>query len=292
MDSEQSTDESNSTSEASDETPEVDERYYTVSEREYSDVAEHCAIDENCHLKLAIGPCRVGTKAQLFTVAASGYPAYDQPLKAIYRCLGRGMEPEAVTFGEGVVYFKETIGPYTLNESRFDPLEIVRVIRNDTWLRENLKVVLMLRDPVDTWQSWLDQWADKLERRRLLENFFESFRTLDKIGGTLDEFELPYHVFDYSENRTPGKAYRKLFSFLELSAEPVCDGWKKKSVRETIRRNWRSFREPDVFLPDGIREEVKNSDGVFHRSYPEGDPVQAEAIRSEVGPIYDRWSPG
>lgn len=265
--------------------------FCTVPDVKYSDVAEYVEIDDDCDLKFAFGPCRVGTKAQLFTMAASGYPAYDQPLKAIYRCLCRDEDPEPVQFPSGTVYFKETIGPYTEEESRFDPVKILRGLRSDEWLREHLRTVLMIRDPVDTWQSWYEQWERRVIRDRLLRNFVTSFRTVNRLGQTLRELEVPLHVFDYSDNKAPETSYRDLFSFLGLSNEPVYQGWDREEVQRRIEKNWRTFNEPDLFLPPGIREEVKDSEGVFHKTYSNHDLDACETVKTKTLDLYENWVP-
>jgi hypothetical protein len=145
--------------------------FYTAGSIDLQRIVEGIHVGSDQRIIMGIGPCRVGTKAQLFTMAASGYDAFEQPMKAAYRCLGHDVEPEPFRPSDPISYLKETIGPYTPGESLFNPLSILRRATGPSWCQNQLDIVILLRDPYDTWHSWRDVWGDRLEENTLFDHY-------------------------------------------------------------------------------------------------------------------------
>src|SRR5262249_15628715 len=80
-------------------------------------------------LYFACGKARVGSTALSNLFGMTGMPSYYQPLKAILRdaLVGQRLTPWAVPSAtyEPCIFSKETIGPYVLAESIFNPLQLL-----------------------------------------------------------------------------------------------------------------------------------------------------------------------
>lgn len=261
--------------------------FYTVDKIDLNKIVEIVEIEPDQQIVAGFGPCRVGTKAQLFTMAVSGYLAYEQPFKSAYRCLGHGIEPEPFRPDGPVTYLKETLGPYSPGESLVNPLSLLHEATNPSWMTEQLELILLLRDPYDTWHSWLDVWGDTLDPDTLFEHFCLAFQTTRDITTEARETGLSIRRFDYGLNRDPESAYEALFSELGLEQSPVVSGWQEEPNRSRLKNNFVPFREPEIFLPEGIREQALASDGLHYRTYDPASLDRQHEIKERVAPVYE-----
>src|SRR5579871_5802376 len=80
-------------------------------------------------LHFAWGKCRVGSTALTNLFGTAGMPSYYQPVKAILRdaMVGSPLTPWIVpSAGKSPnIFSKETMGPYVLAESLFNPLQVL-----------------------------------------------------------------------------------------------------------------------------------------------------------------------
>lgn len=261
--------------------------FYTADSIDLQQIVDNIRIESDQRLIMGLGPCRVGTKAQLFTMAATGYDAFEQPMKAAYRCLGHDLEPEPFQPTDNTSYLKETIGPYTPGESLFNPLSILRRATGPNWCRDQLTIVILLRDPYDTWHSWRDVWGDRLDESTLYDNYVRAWQTTRDITSEALESDLDIVSFEYTLNKTPVEAYRRFFDRLNLDRTAVVDGWQQPDNRERLKTHFIKFREPDVFLPEGIRKNALTSEGLHYQSYQRDTINREDTITRDVKPIYE-----
>ena len=210
--------------------------------------------DPGCRLRviLAIGPCRSGTTAMLRVFAESGIPAYSQPLKGILRHLAKGKpasqcgwELPAVPY----VFVKETNGPFGLAESTLDFLQLyidllasrrghAASAEGRNQLGDRLHVVIMGRDPFDTWYSWQDTFQRltaslsgseagyyRMSPADLLESFVTSYHNVERLRAKAIAMSVPLTHYVLTANRTPQAATTALFRRIGLESAPRTDSW-------------------------------------------------------------------
>ncbi|PWH16235.1 MAG: hypothetical protein DDG60_04315 [Anaerolineae bacterium] len=242
-------------------------------------------------LILCISPCRSGSTVLLRVFGASGIPSFYQPWKNVLRWAMQGVEwfwdfPT----GSTPVFVKETIGPYTLTETKFNPFELVQAIH---YPLHKLRLMLVARDPLQTWVSWQTLWGEKTR----FEIFYAAFEQVETIRRQIQSAGLPLVHFVYEAVRDYGaeSAIRGLFAQLGLPfTRQAITGWFSLPPFGEDGSNIFYPQEPPVFSVPNIHEKVETADSLefFARSEPfAGVPVdQVDQIRhSELQTWYETW---
>src|SRR3989338_260819 len=203
-------------------------------------------IDRVPNIILTIGPCRTGTTASLRVFGAVDIPAHYQPLKAVLRWMMQDEDREKRhnwQIPEGsYVYIKETMGPYTVTESQFNPLHVLEGavlaslrrekgdyegITDDARniIREKVHLVVMGRDPFDTWYSWRSKFTDKgIDLERMYANFVQAHLTTEEIRQKAIERGIPLTHYAFEAYQCPTTSIPQLFSRLGITTPPVLEG--------------------------------------------------------------------
>lgn len=261
---------------------------------------------------LSIGPCRSGTNVSLRLYAEVGIPAFNQPLKGIFRHLAKGKNPESCHWivPEGdFVYVKETTGPFSSEESLINPLDLVIQLAERTAderpLAERLHVVVMGRQPFDTWYSWDEAyfnllpgisseefWYYDLSPQTRFEFFISAYKQVESLRRQSLRAGVPVTHYVAEANRQPERAVGALFRSLGIHAAPKLSRWSEASTLG--RTDSRAFLSPDHDTQIRARmfEKVNESTGIKFME-GRGDrlaPELHEAISSAgLCEIYDEW---
>lgn len=233
-------------------------------------------------LILCISPCRSGSTVLLRVFGASGIRAYYQPWKNVLRWAMQGQEWSwDFPTGETPIFVKETIGPYTFTETDFNPFDLVQAI---DYPPEKLRLMLVGRDPFQTWASWQALWGEKTR----FEIFLAAFARVEAIRSQILASGLPLVYFVYEAVRDFGAetTIRNLFDQLNLPfTRQAVTGWFGLPPFGGDGSNIFYPQEPPAFWVQNIHEKVETADGLefYARSepLPGVTPAQTERIRHE-----------
>lgn len=242
-------------------------------------------------LILCISPCRSGSTVLLRVFGASGIRSYYQPWKNVLRWAMQGEIREwEFPDGETPVFIKETLGPYTLTEATFDPF---RVVQASGYPLEKLRLMLVARDPFQTWASWHALWGEKTR----FEIFLAAFAQVEAIRQRIESAGLPLVYFVYESVRDYGAetAIRSLFHQLGLPFTPrAIAGWFALPPFGEAGSNILYPQEPAAFQVERIHEKVETAEGLVF--YARSEPLpgltssQAEHIRQNgLLQWYESW---
>jgi hypothetical protein len=242
-------------------------------------------------LILCISPCRSGSTVLLRVFGASGIPSYYQPWKNILRWAMQGAE-RTWEFPSGAtpIFVKETIGPYTRIETEFNPFDAVRTIG---YPLEKLRLILVARDPLQTWSSWQSLWGEKTN----LEIFLAAFERVEAIRQQIEAAGLPLVYFVYESVRDYGAeaAIRNMFTQLGLSfTTQAVRGWFDLPPFGRDGSNIFYPDEPEAFSVENIHEKVETADGLeyFARVEPLPGMTPELTARLRASPVqawYESW---
>lgn len=206
-------------------------------------------IDKLPRIIIGIGPCRGATTFTLRLFGASGILPLYQHFKYVLRNILHNEDWEWTipdTDITEIFYNKETIGPYTGEECRFDPVAIfekvlinklkqnltpgeednIRKVAGDI-IREKVDLLFIMRDPYSTWRSWKKEWVERkgLDANQMFERFLISYNQIWNIWERARELSYPCHVLVRDAYRDVEKTFNDLFLDLELPFPPVLYNW-------------------------------------------------------------------
>lgn len=267
---------------------------YQIAPVDFSQVFKRVRMQDSetvAPLILCISPCRSGSTVLLRVFGASGIPSYYQPWKNILRWAMQGQEqfwdfPNSAT----PIFVKETIGPYTHIETEFNPFEMIQAIGYPV---DKLQLMLVARDPLQTWSSWQSLWGEKTS----FEIFLAAFKQVETIRQQIKAAGLPLVHFVYESVRDYGAetAIRTMFLQLGLPyTSQAVTGWFALPPFGRDGSNIFYPQEPEVFSVENIHEKVETADKLeyFARSEPLPGitPELATWMRaSSVQTWYESW---
>lgn len=240
---------------------------------------------------LSISPCRSGTTVLLRVFASAGVQAHYQELKNILRWRMQDQEWNwQVPTEPAVIYLKETLGPYSLAEAKFNPLQ---ALLDSGVSPQDITVFIVGRDPLKTWASWTAWWRPVTN----LEIFTQAYCTTEEIRLQAQKEGLLAATFVYDAIRDLGaeQAIRALFSKLEVAYHPLAiEGWQDQPQFGRPGSQVILPKEPPVFDVPGLHAQVEKADGLNYHDrngelcelYPQ-ECAQIQA--SEVIEIYEGW---
>lgn len=242
-------------------------------------------------LILCISPCRSGSTVLLRVFGASGIPSYYQPWKNVLRWAMQGAERFwDFPIGPTPVFVKETIGPYTRIETAFNPFDVVQAIG---YPLEKLRLMLVARDPLQTWSSWHSLWGEKTN----LEIFLAAFKQVEVIRQQIKAAGLPLVHFIYESVRDYGAeaAISNMFSQLGIPfTRQAVTGWFDLPPFGREGSNVFYPQEPEAFSVENIHEKVETADGLeyFARAEPLPGITPELAAWLRASPVqgwYESW---
>jgi hypothetical protein len=196
---------------------------------------------------LSVSPCRSGTTVFLRVFGHAGIQSHHQQLKNILRWRLHGGEAkwQLPQEPDNIVFVKETIGPHTESEARFNPLE---VLLKAGFPPHKLQVVIIGRAPLSTWASWYQWWKG----RATVAKFILAHQTTELVRQQAFQQGLPLTTFVYEALRDNDVeiVVKNLFRRLDIPYVPTAvKGWA----------NLPSFGEPNsnIVWP--------NMPGAYHR---------------------------
>ncbi|MCB0346376.1 MAG: hypothetical protein KDD66_14750 [Bdellovibrionales bacterium] len=242
-----------------------------LSSRIFTPAREDCP-----KITLLVGPNRSGTSA-LCKAFSYVMPAYYQPLKSMVRYGGPAL---VIPGGEKAIFIKETLGIWREEETTFDPIS---ALIEAGVPREKISFVPLLRDPLDTYDSWLEVGADA-SIGMFLRAFDHIFTLCDKAAA-LGVNTVP---FDYELLRTGEElVMRNIFDRIGLDYMPSVVNWPGNDYlaggrisisAEANSVNYREVCLDQVFERGGLRYIERERKCIGKQDF--------EILLSEVYPRY------
>ena len=121
-------------------------------------------LADDSRIILSISPCRSGSTVILRAFGALGIESHLQPLKNLlrWRTLGKKHCWQPRDDALKPIYIKETLGPFTEAEARFDPLSLLL----DAGISaERVTLLVLGRLPLESWASWQMWWPERTNIR-------------------------------------------------------------------------------------------------------------------------------
>lgn len=241
---------------------------------------------------LSLAPCRSGSTALLRMVAALGVEAHLQPLKNLlrWRLVGGAARWRAPRRKGDLLYLKETLGPFTVEESRFDPLAVLSAAGCRS---ETIILLLQGRDPLECWASWRSWWGGRTSVERLIT----AYTTAEAIRRRAEAVGIATTVLVYEALRDhpAAEVARRLCERLSLPYSAVAaEGWERLPQLGAPGSNVVIPHMPEAFVTDGIRGRVERAGGLHYFSRAgevNGLPAEEVAAIETAGlpELYDRW---
>lgn len=206
-------------------------------------------------LVVAWGKSRVGSTALTKLFGMAGIPAYHEPVKTFARhVLAGGDRPRwALPDGEDVLFANETAGPHAHYETLFDPL---RCLLDAGWPRQRLELLVLDRDPVAALNSWLATWAERMDRRRLRDNFELATLNYRRIRARGRNAGVRITHYAYEAGKRPTEAIRRLFERLG-----VADRYQDAMVTD-----WGGLGDGYRYRPTGVAALTPEDEELAHRA--------------------------
>jgi hypothetical protein len=169
-------------------------------------------------LYFACGKARVGSTALSNLFGMTGMPSYYQPLKAILRdaLVGQPLTPWSVPSAndEPNIFSKETIGPYVVAESLFNPLQL---LVESGYPAHRLQLIMLDREPASALASWLDKLISRQTADTLLHHYVIAALSAARVGTYAKRQGIPVTHYVYEVSKEAISSVRVLFDRLGLS---------------------------------------------------------------------------
>ena len=182
-------------------------------------------------LHFAWGKCRVGSTALTNLFGTMGMPSYYQPVKAILRdaMVGSSLRPWIVPPASNSpnIFSKETMGPYVLAESLFNPLQ---ALIDAGYPRHRLHCIMLDREPASSLASWIEKWSHRASEEPLVHNYVAAALNAARVENYARRHGIPVTRYVYEVSKEPVSSVRILFDRLGLSnsfAEKAVTCWRE-----------------------------------------------------------------
>ena len=250
-------------------------------------------IDEMPQIILSVSPCRSGTTAMLRVIGMMGATAYFQPLKNLLRWQMQG-EMVLWTLPSGpdnTIYIKETLGPYSLAESSFNPLSFLLQAGVPA---QKIHVWIYGRYPLNSYASWLKWWQGKTD----VDYFIATYQTIAKIKqqavtAHITTTTLTYEILNEFPVATVISKIAQRFG-LPYSDKAI-RGWQQSPPYGTPASNIVLPEEPAAFITPHIHDRACDAPAFTYIATADSalDIISAdERTRidlSGIMTIYDQW---
>ncbi|RXH40771.1 sulfotransferase family protein [Bradyrhizobium zhanjiangense] len=182
-------------------------------------------------LYFACGKARVGSTALSNLFGMTGMPSYYQPLKAMLRdaLVGKALTPWIVPSAadEPNIFSKETIGPYVLAESLFNPLKL---LIEAGYPRHQLHLIALDREPASALASWLEKLISRAPESTLLAHYVVAALSAVWVAGYARQQGVPVTHYVYEVSKEAVSSVRVLFDRLGISGsftENAVTSWRE-----------------------------------------------------------------
>jgi radical SAM protein with 4Fe4S-binding SPASM domain len=295
-----------------------------------SDILERIVVEDPAHVPnfiLSLGPCRSGTNASMRVYAEVGIRSYNQPIKGIFRHLAKGKPKDGCRWTipkEAYLYVKETSGPFGCEECTLNPLEVVAAVlgrslaskfSGDTLarevrqtMREKVHVVVMGRQPFDTWYSWdeafknlmkgvvsEDAWYYDLPQDMRFEFFVSAYKNVERLRRLALDAGLRVTHYVAEANRNPEKAIAALFARLGLAVAPKLENWTEASALGAADSMAVLSGDHETQIRARMFDKVNQSSGIQFfegkgHTLPPG--IKNAIVSAGLPEIYSEWREG
>lgn len=230
-------------------------------------IADRLTIPANSHIILLLSTCRGATTAAEVVLASNKIPAFHQPGKTILRWEMEGEERRIkIESPNPVISIKETIGPYTPQESVFNPLE---VLEEAGVTPDRITLVATMRSPLATVTSWKEQFSKGIRLfggtdNDLVDNAITSYHTVKDIYENAKDRGIRSIALAYEALRDhPADiVLKRLFDKLEL---PVLNNanWNDLPDMHDPESGIHFYTIPDRYPPldQDVHAKVRTSEG-------------------------------
>ncbi len=188
-------------------------------------------------LYFACGKARVGSTALSNLFGMTGMPSYYQPLKAMLRdaMVGESLTPwtPPSATDQPRIFSKETIGPYVLAESLFNPLQL---LIEAGYPRDRLHLIALDREPASALASWLDKLISRAPANTLLAHYVLAALSAARVASYARQQGVPVTHYVYEASKEAVSSVRVLFDRIGLSG----------SFTENAVTSWREPGEAQV----------------------------------------------
>jgi hypothetical protein len=183
-------------------------------------------------LYFACGKARVGSTALSNLFGMTGMPSYYQPLKAMLReaLVGEPLTPWIVPSAtdEPNIFSKETIGPYVLAESLFNPLQL---LIEAGYPPHRLHLIALDREPASALASWLEKLISRAPESTLLRHYVIAALSAIQVANYARRQGVPVTHYVYEVSKDAISSVRVLFDRLGLSdsfTENAVTSWREQ----------------------------------------------------------------
>jgi hypothetical protein len=183
-------------------------------------------------LYFAWGKARVGSTALSNLFGMAGMPSYYQPLKAILRdaLVGRPLTPWIVpsAIDQPNIFSKETLGPYVLAESLFNPLQL---LIEAGYPLHRLHLIMLDREPASALASWLDKLLCRAPESTLVYNYVAAALNALRVKSYAKRQGMPVTHYVYEASKEAVSSVHLLFDRLGLSSsftENAVTSWREE----------------------------------------------------------------
>jgi len=169
-------------------------------------------------LYFACGKARVGSTALSNLFGMTGMPSYYQPLKAMLRdaLVGERPSPWIVPSATDTprIFSKETIGPYVLAESLFNPLKL---LIEAGYPPSRLHLIALDREPASALASWLEKLISRAPETTLVAHYVAAALSAARVATYAERQGIPVTHYVYEVSKEPISSIRVLFDRLGIS---------------------------------------------------------------------------
>ena len=204
---------------------------------------------------VCLGVCRTGTTALAQVYAQAGFAAFYQPVKADFRLIFEGENPnnfdkvlQAVSTN---LFVKETFGPFFNFETQINYLSYYQLLGIDL---EKSHFIIAFRDPAGIFASWLNRWNDTQTREELFDIYVKAELALSAIELEIirRHATITYYCHHFSQ------AKMQNFALLFERSKPctrfersVLDDWQVSNLSQS---KVQFPKEPSFFSRESIHE--------------------------------------
>lgn len=225
--------------------------------------------------------------------AAAGIPSHFQEIKNTLRwkMLGKDL-PCALPRTPGKeILLKETLGPYTETECRFNPLQ---VLLDAGAPRKRIHLLVAGREPLETWASWEALWGKSTR----VELFIQSLKTVEEIRreAIRKKIHTTCVTCETFNDHLSETVMKKLFQRLGLTyGVQATQNWDRLPPFGEKGSNIFFPREPEIFdMPRGL-EKIRRStsfSGRFRKRDLSGlkKSDRNKISQSGLDEIYQLWN--
>lgn len=220
--------------------------------------------DEVPEIYLGMAPCRSATTAQLRVFSGACVESWYQPIKTLLRYRISEVRSYFMIPNIERIFLKETVGPYTEEESTINPLEILLEAGVPT---DRLKLVISIREALATACSWVEQFSFNTDSDKLMGNLVLAYNTVNQVVEQAEALGVNNVVFDNRvlEQNTDREVLDSFFDSLDLSPHSkVFSDWTESPKMGTPESGIYFADEPELYMSRDFHRKIAQSSGLSY----------------------------